>query len=43
MSFEDQTLQVKISVDGATTNFPISLVGKIDGDCVLFFVDPDVV
>jgi hypothetical protein len=40
-SFEDQSLQVTISTDGAHTKFPISLVGKIDGECVLFFVDPD--
>jgi len=27
-SFEDQSLEVRISVDGGDTSFPISLVGK---------------
>jgi hypothetical protein len=30
-SFEDQTLEVRISCDGGTTSVPISLVGKLSG------------
>lgn len=30
-SFEDQTLEVRISSDGGATSLPISLVGKIGG------------
>lgn len=30
-SFEDQTLEVRLSVDGGRTSMPISLVGKIGG------------
>ena len=30
-SFEDQTLEVRISFDGGATSLPISLVGKRDG------------
>ena len=28
-SFEDQTLEVRISIDGGATSLPISLVGKL--------------
>lgn len=34
-SFGDQNLFVEISFDGGDTSMPISLVGKIDGKCVL--------
>ena len=30
-SFEDQSLEVRISIDGGYTSYPISLVGKADG------------
>ena len=33
--FGDQNLFVEISFDGGDTSMPISLVGKIDGKCVL--------
>lgn len=36
--FENQSLEVRISVDGGRTHQPISLVGKKDGACVLMFV-----
>lgn len=29
LSFEDQTMEVRISIDGGETSLPISLVGKI--------------
>ena len=31
----DQNLFVEISFDGGDTSMPISLVGKIDGKCIL--------
>lgn len=34
-SFEDQNLLVEISFDDGETSKPISLVGKIDGKCIL--------
>lgn len=34
-SFEDQNLLVEISFDVGETSKPISLVGKIDGKCML--------
>ncbi|MGF2881820.1 hypothetical protein VSN93_17455 [Acinetobacter johnsonii] len=34
-SFEDQNLLVEISFDCGETSKPISLVGKIDGKCIL--------
>ena len=34
-SFEDQTLEVRISLDGGNTSYPISLVGKKDGKYAL--------
>ncbi|MCJ8513574.1 MULTISPECIES: hypothetical protein [Acinetobacter] len=34
-SFEDQNLLVEISFDDVETSKPISLVGKIDGKCIL--------
>jgi hypothetical protein len=34
-SFEDQSLEVRISVDDGDTSLPISLIGKLDGRCVL--------
>lgn len=36
-SFEDQTIEVRISVDDGATHRPISLVGKEGGVCVLSF------
>ena len=36
-SFSDQNLLVEISIDGGETSYPISLVVKDDGKCVLFF------
>jgi hypothetical protein len=30
-SFQDQDLEVRISVDDGATSVPISLVGKVDG------------
>ena len=35
-SFEDRRLKVEISVDGGVTSSPISLVGKLNGKCLLF-------
>ncbi len=34
-SFEDQSLEVRISVDDGDTSYLVSLVGKLDGRCVL--------
>ncbi|MQP39529.1 hypothetical protein CQ059_01725 [Brucella pseudogrignonensis] len=34
-SFDDQGLIVKISIDGGKTVKPISLIGKVNGECVL--------
>jgi hypothetical protein len=36
MTFEDRSLLVEISFDDGDTSMPISLVGKLDGKCVLF-------
>lgn len=36
-SFEDQELEVQISIDDGETRKPISLVGKYDGRCLLVF------
>ena len=30
-SFEDQTIEVRISCDGGATSLPLSLVGKLNG------------
>ncbi|UYK85194.1 hypothetical protein NG827_01885 [Xanthomonas sacchari] len=30
-TFENQDMEVRISVDGGNTSFPISLIGKTDG------------
>jgi len=30
-SFKDQEMEVRISLDGGETSFPISLVGKLSG------------
>jgi len=30
-TFEDQEMEVRISIDGGVTSLPISLVGKVDG------------
>ncbi|MDR6431709.1 hypothetical protein J2782_001414 [Brucella pseudogrignonensis] len=38
-SFEDQSLVVKISIDGGKTVKPISLVGKVNGECVLLSLE----
>jgi hypothetical protein len=34
-SFEDQSLEVRISIDDGDTSYTISLVGKVDGRCLL--------
>lgn len=34
-SFEDQSLEVRISIDDGDTSFLVSLVGKVDGRCLL--------
>ncbi|MBJ9722571.1 hypothetical protein I5515_12240 [Acinetobacter calcoaceticus] len=34
-SFENKDLFVELSLDGGDSSKPISLVGKIDGKCVL--------
>lgn len=36
-SFDNPDLEVQISVDDGTTTRPISLVGKVDGRCLLIF------
>lgn len=36
MSFEDQDMRVEMSVDGGVSSRPISLVGKLNGKCLLF-------
>lgn len=30
-TFEDKSLEVRISIDGGSTSYPISLVGRTDG------------
>ena len=39
LSFEDQDLVVEISFDGGDASKPISLVGRIEGKCVLINYD----
>ena len=34
-AFEDQSLEVRLSLDHGDTSFCVSLVGKEDGKCVL--------
>lgn len=34
-SFEDQDMEVRVSLDAGDSHQPISLVGKSDGFCVL--------
>ncbi|QHH96411.1 hypothetical protein FPL17_02220 [Acinetobacter dispersus] len=34
-SFENQNLFVELSLDGGDSSKPISLVGKMDGKCIL--------
>ena len=34
-SFEDQGLEVRLSVDGGDTSAAVSLVGTVDGRCLL--------
>lgn len=34
-SFEDQSLEVRISIDDGDTSYLVSLVGKVDGRCLL--------
>jgi hypothetical protein len=34
-SFEDQTMEVRISIDGGETSLPISLVGRLEGKFAL--------
>ncbi|MBW8776593.1 MAG: hypothetical protein JF596_16745 [Stenotrophomonas sp.] len=41
ITFEDQDMYVEISVDGGDTVRPISLVGKDEGKCVLFYFGDD--
>jgi hypothetical protein len=36
-SFENQDMEVRISVDSGQSSCPISLVGKLNGKCVLIF------
>ena len=36
-SFDDQDLEVQISVDDGNVRRPISLVGKVDGKCLLVY------
>ena len=36
-TFEDQNLEVLISVDEGDTKKPISIVGKSDGKCLLMY------
>ena len=38
-SFEDQTLEVRLSLDAGDTSYPIALVGKKDGRCLLWSYD----
>ncbi len=40
-SFEDQELEVRVSIDDGDTHFPISIVEKDDGKCVLSFISYD--
>lgn len=35
LTFEDQNLEVRISLDGGETHRPISIVGRFDGLCLL--------
>ena len=35
LTFENQEIEVRISVDGGETSFPISLVGKANGKFAL--------
>ena len=37
-SFEDQAVEVRISVDGGRSSFPISLVGKVNHDGNFFAI-----
>jgi hypothetical protein len=39
-TFENQDLEVKISVDDRVSSFPISLVGKSGGCCLLIYCPP---
>ena len=39
-SFENKDLEVRISVDDGQSTFPISLVGKVEGRCVMMFCPP---
>ncbi|WP_457424173.1 hypothetical protein [Roseateles sp. P5_E7] len=34
-SFEDQGLEVRISIDGGATSLPVSLAAKVDGQFAL--------
>jgi hypothetical protein len=38
-SFDDKELVVEISVDAGSNRFPISLVGKSEGHCVIMFIE----
>lgn len=42
LSFEDQGLEVRISLDGGQTSLPISLVGKVDGQFAVLMNCQDV-
>ncbi len=36
-TFEDLDLEVRISFDAGETHLPVSLVGRIEGKCVLMY------
>ncbi len=36
-SFGDQAMEVSLSLDGGETRRPVSLVGRIEGQCVLIY------
>lgn len=40
-SFDDPSLEVRISIDGGKSHIPISLVGKKDGHCLLINCEND--
>jgi hypothetical protein len=35
-SFENQEMEVRVSLDDGDSHSPVYLVGKVDGSCVLF-------
>lgn len=36
-TFEDQDLEVRISLDSGDTHAPVSLVGRLSGKCMLMY------